>query len=258
MKTAGPVERAALWTHFLVPRTLRVVQLAVETLELAALPDAWADGMTARFYEGATSFQTAELNASGLSLWERAVVERWFPGEGTVLVTSAGGGREALALVERGYRVVAAECTPPLAAALARHLDGRAVALHLPPDAVPAERGPFDAAIIGVSGYTHLIGRERRVDFARRLGASLKPGAPLLVSFTQSPAHSRGARLAAALANAVRRPLGRRLVDVGETTSFGWSRIFAPGEVRAELTDAGLRVIDEGDDGQPWCVATAD
>lgn len=260
---AGLAARAALWAHFAARRAQRFIQLGVDALELAAFPDGFADLFTAESYARASFYRSEAHNSAGLFDWERAAVERHFPTEGTVLVTSAGGGREARALVDRGFQVVATECVGALAAELASSLAahahaGRGRALHLPPDAVPVELGPFAAAIIGWGAYTHLVGRARRVAFLRRLAASLVPGAPILLSYWKQPAHTRGTRLVAAIANAVRRPLGRRPVDVGETTAMGdWSRFFAPGDVAAELDEAGLELVFEEDRGYAHTLARA-
>ena len=231
--------RLAVWAHFAARRAQRALELGLDAVELAAFSDAWADALSDEAYRRAELYATEAHNGAGLFDWERAAIERFFPTAGRALVTSAGGGREARVLAARGLHVA------PLAAILRARLGEDA--LHAAPDAVPSERGPFGAAIVGWTAYSHLVGRARRVGFLRRLAGALAPGAPVLVSYWQQPSHDRGARLVAAVANAVRRPLGRRPVDVGETTRMGsWGRWFAPGEAAAEIAEAGLALLDEG------------
>src|SRR5690606_9978650 len=45
--------------------------------------------------------------ARGLFGWELELLAPPFPARGRILIGGAGGGREAIALIERGYQVVA-------------------------------------------------------------------------------------------------------------------------------------------------------
>jgi hypothetical protein len=251
MPSASLPTRLAIRARGAAARTLHLLGLGLDAATLGLLSDAQLDALTAAFYEESTSYTSEEQVHFGLYEWEREAVEEFFPRGGRVLVTSSGGGREALALLERGHDVVATECVERLHRALAANLaaasPGAAVALLLPPDAVPTERGPFDAAMIGWTAYTHMTGREVRVAFLRRLRAALRPGAPVLVSYwSRAAGVPRALRAKADLANALRRLLGRRPVEIGETTADGHhQRRCAPGEVPAEAREAGFEVLAE-------------
>ncbi len=227
-------------------RTLEIVERGVDALTLGLFSDAWIDALTARFYSRSSHYLGDEHNLRGLLDWEAAAIEGHFPPRGRVLVTSAGAGREALALVARGYEVVATECVPALRARLGENLAGApsATVLLAPPDFAP--RGPFAACVLGWSAYTHLAGRARREAFLARLARELAPGAPVLISYLGVPQHGGGARAAAALASALRVPFGGRRIEVGETTLPAcFHRYYMPGEVAAETRAAGYRVVLE-------------
>jgi len=245
----GPIARAALAAHLAAKNLARAIEIVTDATTLGIFPDQWADLVTAASYALPSQYQSEAYNAQGLFDWEERVVREFFPTEGTVLVTSAGGGREVHALLQLGYRVVATECVGFLAALLARSIGrqgGRAIALHASPDSVPREHGPFDAVVVGWGAYTHIVGSERRISFLRKIREVSAPGAPILLSYWECRSPSRSTRLIAAAANALRRPLRRRLVEVGESTSTrGWSRTFQPDEVRAEAVEAGLVMVDE-------------
>ncbi len=181
---------------------------AIDAATLALFSVAELDALTAAFYATAPAYRTDQYNNDGLYDWERAVVDAHFPKRGTLLITSAGSGREVLALATAERRIVATECVPALVEELRRRA-GNQAEIHLaPPDHVPP--GPFDAALIGWGGYTHLVGRARLHRFLTRIAGALRPGAPLLLSFWRSDEHSPGAQAVAAVANAVRRPFGAR------------------------------------------------
>src|SRR5262249_40125730 len=110
-----------------------------------------------------------------------------------------GGGREVLALAEMGYEVVAFEPSAALAAAMAvrvaKGLNARVYRASYEdmPSLFPARPGEpsgsleaepdFDAAILGLGGYSHLRTEEQRIrtlsSFARHVRG------PILVSFYQ-------------------------------------------------------------------------
>ena len=59
-------------------------------------------------------YRTVEYNNSGLFAWERTAIDRSFAGCRRLLVTSAGGGREVIALRQRGFEIEAFESDPGL------------------------------------------------------------------------------------------------------------------------------------------------
>ena len=230
-----------------VSRAITALQYGVDALTLGLFPDPWLDALTAEFYRDSQLYPSDEHTRSGLFDWEEAAINATFPTSGRVLVTSAGAGRESIALLARGLDVVATECVPTLHARLLENLEQargarHATALLTPPDAVP--EGPFDAAVIGWAGYTHLMGRARRAAFLRRLAGALAPGAPLLLSYLGGTPHHRATHAVATVASALRAPLGRRRIEPGETTLRSYfGRYYDVGEVTAEVTAAGFRII---------------
>jgi hypothetical protein len=111
-----------------------------------------------------------------------------------VLIGGAGGGREALALVERGYAVAAFEPSPVLARSLAGATSRAPIEVYigryetlpavssLTGDSVRLDRQPpFDAAIVGWASYSHLRTEARRVETLQRMAAIC--GGPILLSF---------------------------------------------------------------------------
>jgi len=84
-----------------------------------AVLDAFNDltyGVTGVYRPDASNYRSELFN------WEQEAFARAFPAPpARVLVGGAGGGREAFALAERGYEVVAFEPSAALAAAMAAH-----------------------------------------------------------------------------------------------------------------------------------------
>lgn len=136
-----------------------------------------------------------EIFEGGLAQWEVELLEHpATPRNGRVLLAGAGGGREILALGERGYEIFAFEPSVVLrtgAEEVASRFAGSRCVHGSYADIVRAVRGsgpladapwPFDLVYFGWGSFTHLLSspEQRAVLAAVR---SLAPNAPLLLSF---------------------------------------------------------------------------
>lgn len=214
---------------------------------LGALDRAQMAEITQLYYEHASSaadrWDERAYQEAGLFGWERDFVERLTPG-GRVLVACAGAGREAFALARKGYVVTAFDCAPALVAAGRRYVGEHELSVRYElsvPDDAP-HLGSFDAAIVGWGGYGHIVGRDRRVAFLEALRAQLSQNAPILVSFTARPVSSRRFKVAAAVANCVRRLRRHDPIELGDdlTRPGPFAHSFTRDEVIAEIEEAGF------------------
>jgi hypothetical protein len=114
-------------------------------------------------------------------------------------VGAAGAGREATALVERGYEVAAFDpCGPFVEAARAAGPPGRftmVLAAYADLEAALSGEGPlaglcggapFDAVVLGWGSLSHVMPAAERLGLLRAL-RSLAPRAPVLASFALEP-----------------------------------------------------------------------
>jgi hypothetical protein len=187
---------------------------------------------------------------STLLPFEERMLSRYFPSPpGTVLIGAAGGGREAFALAQRGYQVVAFEPVRVLAAEMANAcgelrvetLVGRYEDLPIlsslaqPPVAVDLRaRAPFEAAIMGWASLSHLRTDERCINTFRQIGTLTR--GPILVSCY--PGHD-----------------GR---SSGFSATIGHYRGFSGAQMRALAERAGLEVVHVDDeDNWPHAVVRA-
>ncbi len=188
---------------------------------------------------------------AGSTRGKRACCERYFAGVTTVLLASAGAGRELVALSSRGLRVSAFECSQALVEEGQQRLARLGVAAPLvlsAPDEVPV-LGTFDAAIVGWGAYTHIVGSPARVAFLRGLRAQVVAGGPILVSFRARREDSRRGRLIAAFGTALRRLRGRpEPVEIGDTLRGQFCHYVARAEVEREFRQAGLGLAFYGDE----------
>jgi hypothetical protein len=210
-----------------------------------------------RYYDEAPEYLTESHNLRGLFGWERDAVERHFGGVRSIVVTSAGGGREMLALAKAGYQVAGYEPHLELTRfgnqLLAR--EGANARIHAcARDVWPPAAEPADAVVVGWSGYMLTQGRAARVEFLRGAARHLPPGAPVLVSFFAAEYRDVRLRTAARLGTRLRRLRGREPVQLGDALLPNLVHFFSRDELAAEFADGGIDLIDFGDTDCGWAV----
>ncbi len=214
-----------------------------------------ADGLAAvdeRFYRslGARGGEPAIFageghNASGLSDWESNAIERWFAPGSHVVVTAAGGGREVLALAERGFHVTGYEPNQALVTAgcmllAERDLLGSASLELSARDVFPPQAPRCHGVVVGWGSYIHLQGRRRRVSMLSHARARLDPGAPLLVSFWERPPADRYLRVVRGCAAPLRALRGLPPPELGDSMRDTYVHWFTREEIESELAQAGF------------------
>lgn len=210
---------------------------------LSQLDAAHYETLVERTATATFSYADEHWNTSGFQAWEGPLVERAFPQGARVVVTGAGGGREVLALLERGYDAVGYEPHAGLVRAGSALLSRRGYPDRLREmqrDVFPSGTGPIDALLVGWGSYMLSPGRERRVAFIRAARERMDDDAPALLSFfVRSPSERDYVRLAAA-ANVVRRVRGLEAVEVGDALRPNFVHHFTRDELQAELVAAGF------------------
>lgn len=200
--------RVPLWIRALLAvdhAALRIENLREglrDELLLAWVPPADRAALTATLYaDQSTYLPGGHRWKSGLFPWEKKVFDApLFPRAGRALVGAAGAGREVMALIDRGFSVVAFDpCEPFVEAARAVAPADRATLVRASyADLVEAAtqgegplrepcRGPaFDVVVLGWGSLSHVMPARARTDLLRAVRA-LAPAAPVLVSFALEP-----------------------------------------------------------------------
>lgn len=213
-----------------------------------------------RYYGGMSKYHDEAYNLSGLFDWEANALDNHFHGCRAVLVTSAGGGREVVALRRRGLDVFAFECHPDLLEVGNRLLsqEGLSTRIELASrDECPSDVPTCDGAIVGWASYMMIQPRGLRIRFLQGLRTHLPAGAPLLLSFFARENDAPYLKLIATLANALRRVQGREKVEVGDDLVPNFVHHFSEAEIVAELQAGGFRMVEFSKAGYPHAIARA-
>jgi hypothetical protein len=235
-------------------QVLNVVNGCFDGFWLGLLDPATLERLDEHFYsegrdvEGGRSFsyRDEQHNVGGLRDWEEAAIEPHFPPGARVIVTGAGGGREVVALLERGFDAIGYEPNGALVDAgadLLRRLGHGDRLRQSERDAFPAEAGPCDAVLVGWSSYMLIPSRERRLAFLRAARQALPEGAPIVCSFFVRSPGARYYSVVAGTANLVRRLRRAEPVELGDTVAQNFVHRFTREEIESELADGGFRVV---------------
>lgn len=135
--------------------------------------------------------------ALGLLPWEHEMLAPPFPSRGRILVGGAGGGREAMALIERGYEVVAFDPARELVRAgapvieaaggvllCASYDDVVRAASRQPTRLEGVFATPFDGVLLGWASLSLVVSDQERLSILRAL-RTLAPDAPVALSFDE-------------------------------------------------------------------------
>lgn len=214
----------------------------------------------ALYYRRARMYHTDAHNLSGLFPWEADAIDRYFSGCRALLVTSAGGGREAVALERRGFGVFAFECHPELVHVanelLSRERLNTRVAL-VARDECPVDMPTCDGVVVGWASYMLIHPRSVRIRFLKQLRAHVPSGAPLLLSFFARQETTSYLRLSAAIANGFRWVSRRERVEEGDDLVPNLVHHFSEQEITAELQAGGFRLVEFSGTGYPHAIAQA-
>ena len=199
------------------------------------------------YYEQTENYCDETYNKSGFLGWERRAFLRFFQSCQTILVTAIGGGREVIALNRLGFDVDGFECNRQLFEFAEKLFEQEQVEgeFHLvPPDAVWHFGKIYDGAIIGWGAYMLIQGRERRIDFLKKMRVQMSEGAPLLVSFYAHFYDEIYFKRIYRTANFFRTLLFREKVELGdELRPLSFVHWFSEAEINAEFAQAGFTLV---------------
>lgn len=215
------------------------------------------------YFSSAELYQNDEYNLSGFFEWEKKVMDGYFKECQSVLIGAAGGGREIIALSNRGIKTDAFECNPCLVDECKCLLDKVGIKANVvlaAPDNVPEEFGIYDGLIVGWGGYMQIIGRDIRIRFLKQCKKHVKPEGPILVSFLIVHGNSLSQQgyvlRIARFIRALRR--SKEALEVGDSLIYaGFCHTFTTEEIEDEFKKAGFHIIYYSNNDYPHAVGKA-
>lgn len=249
--------RIVLGSHRFVEGGMSATRGVFDGFWLGVLDDRRLAALDVAYYDRESKYQAEAYNRRGLSDWEQHAVDTYFPPGGRVTVVGAGGGREVVALLARGFDAVGFEPHPALAAFGARltSADGHGErVLTCSRDGWPQAAPPADAVVIGWGAYMLIPGRTRRIAYLRGAAGRLSDGGRVLLSFFPRRGTAVRFRTCARVGSALRRLRRRPPVEAGDALVPNYVHFFTREQVAAELVEAGFRPLHIALEEYGWAV----
>lgn len=208
---------------------------------------------TLRYWDGLVELQARDHTLSGLMEWEERAYGRFLPEEGKLGLIGCGTGREAIALADRGHRVVGVDSSEvclrkareniAAAGSAVTFLSGDIADFDFP-------EGRYSAFVFTWYIYCYIPGSSTRVGVLERLARRLTAGGRILLSVPRtdlfSPVASpRAARWTARLTFNPRtpEPRDRYLVRTLGDGGLLWMAALDRRDIESEAKAAGLRTL---------------
>ncbi len=242
-------------------RLVAVQRGVVDGVGLGLLDDERLGVLDAAYYDGVGTYVDEAHNRRGLFAWESRVVELHLPPGCSVVVTGAGGGREVLALLDRGHRATGYEPNPVLAAVAQDLLDadGRGAQVRVcGRRGWPGGEERFDAVLLGWGSYMLVPTRRERVALLAAACAATGHAGPVVLSYFELPASTLQFLTARAVAAPLRRLRRAAPPVLGDALVPNFAHFFTRRQVVEELAAAGLSLVDAGSGEYGWAVGRHD
>ncbi|EDN70570.1 hypothetical protein BGP_4012 [Beggiatoa sp. PS] len=196
---------------------------------------------------GDNDYTSCDYNRSGLFDWEDHIIREFFPlPPSSLVVVGAGGGREVLALMQKGYSVIGWECVRELVTVARCTLAAEGfpeTVYHANPDQCPSCKENFAGGIVGWGTYMLIRGKEHRIGLLMQLAAQMSAGAPLLLSFYLRDETEKRFKFATTIAGFVHFFTGGELPELGDYLATDFVHFFTRNELQLELAIAGFDLI---------------
>jgi len=187
--------------------------------------------------------------------WETELFAKHVRPGDSILLVGAGGGRDALPLLEAGHAVTALDIAPRALHALSERARARGFTvptLHASITEAPLPAGAFDVVLFSWFCLSYLHGEKERRAALSRSASALRPGGRILLSYPFRGDSREPAPRAPRLVRFFARVLGGMEIEPGDdytvsgTTSrpgVFFTHPFKPKEIEDEVLGIGFRVV---------------
>ena len=238
--------KAVFYSQELLLKLFNLLKACINGVWLGLLTPQTFHKIDEEYYnQNMAMYGDAKYNKSGLRKWEKQVVDDYLRNCKHLLVTSAGGGREVLALRQMGFDVDGFECHPGLRNFANNLLEQEGIApivMAAPRDKCPDLARIYDGVIVGWGAYMLIQTKRKRIDFLRTLRLHLPVNAPVVVSFFSRSSNGSYHRIVAGIANIFRFLLVRDRIELGDDLAPGFAHYFTEQELAKEMIEAGFEL----------------
>ncbi len=222
-------------------RCIERVDLFIEAIWLSFLSEKQFKGLIESFYKNDNRYTQSNKIKKGLFQWEMDIAKYSPIKDAKIVVIGAGGGRECWALNELGFNVSGYEPDSKMVEYAKRFILEKQLPIkytELPANAIPNEK--CDLFWFGWGVYTHIFGRDKRVDMLLEAKSVIPTNGYIIISYW---IENRSDKKLNRLRKTINR-FNRRNVESGESFKQGlWGKQFTKEQIKEEANLAKLKII---------------
>ena len=195
----------------------------------------------------AMDYVAPKIMLRGLHDWEEKIIAEHVLPTGKVLVVGSGGGREILALCEKGYQVEGIDVDQKVVGKSNSYFEEHHISAkvqHASCEEFSFQSGPYDLVYFSWYVYCYVFPKKSRHDLLKRVAANLSPeGCCMMVLLSSS---DKGGGLVLSLAQWVSKiTCGEAALEKGDwfDSDLAVEHIFTETEMAEEAEAAGLRLV---------------
>lgn len=204
-----------------------------------------------KYYHNEKFYHIEEYNRSGLKDWEQKILNKYFLKCKSILIAAVGGGREVLALRQKGFEVYGFECNHTLIECANNLLKKEGFVPNI--QFVPRDQAPdstqkkYDGLIIGWGAYMLIQEKDQRISFLTNLRSQTQKQSPILLSFFYRNNESNF-KIVKKIADIFRKILKRKPLELGDYLIPNYAHFFTKEEIKSELNAGGFELEYYGTD----------
>jgi len=214
----------------------------IEALFLSALSPKKKTSFIVKYYSRNKRYVSDKMTLNGPFEWELRVIDAYNFENKKVVIIGAGGGREAYFLAKKGCEVSAYEADKSMVKYMktffVKNKVDKVRAEYLPVNTIPSEI--CDIFWMGWGVYTHIVGRETRINILKQIREIVRHDGLVLISFWRNINNEERSREILKIS----KRLNFHKVEKGESFRNGlWGKFFTKDEIIEELECAGFSLI---------------
>lgn len=203
------------------------------------------------FYNRSNIYTDDSYNKKALFSWEETAIRRFFAGCRNIYVLAAGGGREIYNLNKMGFDVDGSEYNEKLRNYANDFLKREGVNKTVEEaerDKCVTTNKKYDGVVLGWGFYTHIKGRDNRIEFLKQVSEILNNDGLILSSFWSTDKPSKMLKRIEKIGKFISRVFKNETPEPGDSLAPEFVHYFMKQEILDEFTQAGFELLYYNDE----------
>lgn len=245
------IYRSVEFVISLVNRVIRWIRILVTGIFIGILKREDLMRVDQWFYNRRDSYISDDYNRKPLFSWEESIIRQFFTDCRNIYVLAAGGGREIYNLHKMGFNIDGSEYNEKLRTYgndfLKREGIDKVIEKAERDKCAPSEQ-KYEGVILGWGFYTHIKGRDKRIEFLRQVADILNDDGRILCSFWHTEKPSVMLKRIEIIGRFFARITRNEPPETGDSLAPEFVHYFRRQEIVEEFAHAGFELLHYNDE----------